>query len=192
MATIIDIFWSVFMASEFFIIALTFCYLKREYSKATAISSEKNSKIDLSAKKKEPIKKSSQKNIVKLNETQCMNTDKINSQIGYAQLNFLQDGKRISSQIMSQTKIRIGRDPRNDIMIKERTVSRQQCLISKRNNKFILKNYAKKNITRINGNIVDDKAELKYGDVIEMGKITLVFIDIKNITNDQPLKQMYK
>lgn len=189
MTTVIDIFWLVIMTTEFFIITGTFYYLKREYSKVATISTKENNEITLPDKKKSSLKKSSQKNIVKLNETQCIDATKINSQTGYAQLYFMQDGNQIASEKMSHAKIRIGRDPRNDIMLKERTVSRQQCLISKRNNKFVLKNYAEKNITRINGNIVEDKAELKYGDIIEMGKITLLFEDI---TSNQQLKQMYK
>lgn len=179
------------LTAEFLILVVTFCYLSREYSKVKDIvvkanNELTNNKTTFPAQKKSSLKKPSQKNIIKLNVTQRMDTEKINSRLEYAQLNFMQNGKNIFSEKMSQDRIRIGRDYRNDIRIKEPTVSRRQCIISKRDNKFVLRNFAEKNITRLNGKIVKDKAELRYGDIIEMGKITLRFDDI---TSKPPLEE---
>ena len=82
---------------------------------------------------------------------------------------------------MIRDKIKIGRDYRNDIMIKDLTVSRRQCLIMKRDNRFILKNFSESNITRLNDKIVNNKAEIKYGDTVRIGRLTFKFVDILDV-----------
>lgn len=188
MIIIFDILWILVMLFEFFIICGTYYYLKREYSKVTLISNEKD-KIEVPIKKDAPHIKSSQKNIVKQNITQRIDIEKINSQVMYARLTFMQDKNCIASKIMSQNKLLIGRDLRSDIVIKEHTVSRKQCIISLRDNTFILKNFATKNITCVNGETIEEKAKIKYGDVIKMGNITFIF---DTPTDEQPLKQIDK
>lgn len=85
----------------------------------------------ISIAKKKKAKKNTKKNIVKMNITQHIYAQEINERVGYAQLEFLKDGQYISRQKMTQDKIRIGRDYRNDIVIKDLTVSSVSLQVTK-------------------------------------------------------------
>ena len=132
-------------------------------------------------KAKKNTKKNTKKNIVKMNITQHIYAQEINERVGYAQLEFLKDGQYISRQKMTQDKIRIGRDYRNDIVIKDLTVSRRQCLIMKKDDKFVLRNSSENNVTCLNDQIIKNKAEIKYGDIVRMGRVTFKFVDISEL-----------
>lgn len=103
------------------------------------------------------------------------NAQEINKQLECVQLIFLRNGQYIGSKELPNKKIRIGREQRNDVVIKDRTVSRKQCLIVKENDIFILKNYSRANKTRLNGKIVNNSKEIKYGDVVGIGNIAFTF-----------------
>lgn len=179
MGRIIESMWYIFILFEFFIMIITYYYLKQEYVKASGRYCKKNYEVEKNniAKKEKP-----KKNIVKMNITQHIDAKIINEQVGYAQLEFIRDGGYISSQRMFQDKVRIGRDYRNDIVIKDLTVSRQQCLITKRDSIFVLRNFSDKNITRLNDKVIKNKAEIKYGDVVTIGRVTFRFNNISEMS----------
>ncbi len=178
MGKIIDVFWFLFIIIEFFIIIITFCYLKREYVKALTNYYSKNAKV----RKYCVIKKEeARKNIIKMNVTQYIDTQEINRRIGYAQLVFSSQGNYIASEKLFQNRIKIGRDSSNDIIIKDYTVSRKQCQIIKRDGKFILKNISKRNVTRLNNKVVKNSKEIKYGDIIKIGNIKFEFDNVLEV-----------
>lgn len=172
MNKILDVAWLIFIVLESFILFITFCYLRREYIKAIEESNENKRKIKTYIIEKKDI---AIKNIIKMNKTEIIDVQEIKKQLEYVQLIFLLDGNYIGGGEISNEKIRIGRDPRNDIVINNRTVSRKQCLIVKENNTFILKNYSYANKTRLNGKIVKKSKEIKYGDVVKIGNISFTF-----------------
>lgn len=178
MGKLIEITWLLLATFEFFVIVITYYYLNREYIRATKKFNETMDKQNI---KKRHIKKKAKKNIIKLNSTQHIYNNEINESVGYAFLEFSKDGNYITREKMIGDKIKIGRDYRNDIIVKDLTVSRRQCLIMKRDNKFILKNFSESNITRLNDKIVNNKAEIKYGDTVRIGRLTFKFNDILDV-----------
>jgi pSer/pThr/pTyr-binding forkhead associated (FHA) protein len=70
----------------------------------------------------------------------------------------------------------IGRSANHDIVIDNFAVSANHALITKDGNRYVLKDTNSKNGTFLNGYTVD-QAVLKNGDVITIGKHSLVFLD---------------
>ena len=70
----------------------------------------------------------------------------------------------------------IGRNPNHHLVIDNFAVSGNHAVINKEGNRFILKDTHSKNGTFLNGLTVQ-QAILKNGDLITIGKHTLVFLD---------------
>ena len=66
----------------------------------------------------------------------------------------------------------IGRDESCQVCIAEISVARNQCKIYLDNAAYV-ENLSKTNITRLNGKILDAPAEIKTGDLIKCGRVTL-------------------
>lgn len=174
----LDIFWTLFIMVEFFVTIITFYYLRQEYVKELENYYKKNLEFkNYSITKKNENKKS----IIQMNITQNIDTQEINKQIGYVQLEFIKNGEHFMSDKISKRKIHIGRDSRNDIIVKDHTVSKQQCLIIRKDNKFILRNFSTINSTRLNGKTVKNKEEVKYGDVVNIGKVAFKLNNISEV-----------
>lgn len=172
MIKILDFVWPLFIALESFVIFAALSYLKREYYKAVEDYNKSKREVKTYIIEK---KDTALNNIVKINKTQIIDAQEINRKLEFVQLIFLREGEFIGSREISNEKIRIGRDPRNDIVINNRTVSRKQCQIVKEKDIFILKNYSYANTTRLNGEMVKKSKEIKYGDVVKIGNITFTF-----------------
>jgi pSer/pThr/pTyr-binding forkhead associated (FHA) protein len=72
--------------------------------------------------------------------------------------------------------ITIGRDPSNNVVIDDPTVSARRASITKSSTGYGLTDLGSTNGTRYNGALVTD-AELKDGDEIQFGSVTAVFRD---------------
>ncbi|GAB6906091.1 conserved hypothetical protein [Desulfosarcina cetonica] len=70
----------------------------------------------------------------------------------------------------------IGRNPTHHLVIDNYAVSGDHAVISKENNRYVLKDTYSKNGTFLNGLTVK-QATLKNGDIITIGKHALVFLD---------------
>lgn len=171
MSKIFDFIWLLFISVEIFIIFVAFCYLRREYDKAVKEYNESKREIRTYIIEK---KDTALKSIVKMNMTEIIDVQEINRQL-YVQLIFFKKGKYIGNKEIPNKKIRIGRDQRSDVVIKDRSVSRKQCQIVKEGDIFILKNYSQANTTTLNGEIVTKSTEIKYGDVVGIGNIAFTF-----------------
>ncbi|HRW57994.1 MAG TPA: type III secretion system inner membrane ring subunit SctD [Chlamydiales bacterium] len=72
----------------------------------------------------------------------------------------------------------IGRDPDTcDFLLEDNTVSRQHVVITKDNDSFFIRNLSLTNPTEVNGDFIDHKTELHYGDKIIIGHNTLLFAE---------------
>lgn len=71
-------------------------------------------------------------------------------------------------------KLTIGRQPQNDIVIDNLSVSRRHAAITSSDGGFVLKDLESKNGTYLNGKSVD-QAQLKEGDTITIGKYNILF-----------------
>lgn len=79
-------------------------------------------------------------------------------------LNFTQREYTVPDEV----KLKIGRDPGNDIVISESTVSRYHASIARRGGIMVIFDRGSKNGTFVNGKKVHS-AELKDGDTIRIG-----------------------
>ncbi len=171
----LNVLWFIFIFVEIAVTIFTYYYLKREYAKAL----EDYYRNQFEIRRYFNIKKNeARKSIVQMNITDYIDTQEINEQLESVQFEFAKEGNHIVTERISKSKIHIGRDSRNDIIIKDRTVSKQQCIIIKRDGRFLLKNLSDRNATRVNGEVVSRKREIKYGDFIEIGKISFRFNNI--------------
>ena len=70
--------------------------------------------------------------------------------------------------VPDEVKLKIGRDPGNDIVISESTVSRYHASIARRGGVMVIFDKDSKNGTFVNGEKIHS-AELKNGDTIRIG-----------------------
>lgn len=82
------------------------------------------------------------------------------------------NNKRI---VMRNSKIKIGRSKECEIVIKDRSVSREQCYIKKEGVSFVLHDIYSTNGTYVNGRKVMGKEKLEFGDIIKIGKHRIAF-----------------
>lgn len=175
MDKLVDYLWISFIVVESFFISTLFIFLRKEYVRAIKYYHEKAVAIQTRSVIKE---NNTNKMIITTNITKRIQTSEVENQLAYAQLIFYKNNKFHSRELMCENEISIGRGSINDINLGDITVSRRQCKIIKEKEHFILRNYAKRNITCINSKEVKKSKKIRYGDVITMGNITLVFNNI--------------
>lgn len=175
MNKIIIIIWTILVILVLYTILETCKFLKVEYATALKNYNQKNKQFRYFTASK---RKESLRNIVKNNFTKAIDTQQINKQIGYAMLSFQANGTPINDERIYKDKVSIGRANENDIILKDQTVSREQCLIIKMENKFIICDLSSTNKTLLNGVPVNNNCEIKYGDIVEIGNVRFQFNDI--------------
>lgn len=150
-------------------------YLKLEYEKANNfyLKKQKRRSNYRVVKKQEFFK-----NTIKNNVTKIINPKDINEQIGYAILSFKGENEQIKNTKIYKDRINIGRSHNNDVVISNDTVSRNQCLIVKKGEKFYICNLSNTNKTLLNGVPVDNTMEIRYGDIVEIGEVTFRFNNV--------------
>ena len=87
-----------------------------------------------------------------------------------AQLLALSDGP---SLLIDKPILLLGRQAECDVQLNSRKVSRRHCVIAQINDYLVVRDLDSTNGTRLNGQLADE-AELKDGDVIQLGESTLV------------------
>lgn len=158
----------------FITIYITIPCIKNEYNRSIiAYNKEKRAKSRYYIS----LQQEGIKSLVKNNITQKINKDQVNKQVGYALLRFESKGRNIKDTRINKEKVIIGRSPSNDIVVNDKSISREQCLIVKTGKKFIICNVSKTNDTLLNGMPVNDTSEIKYGDVVEIGNVKFRFND---------------
>lgn len=153
----------------------TASYLRFEYKKALAYYTKKQrAKRNFRSLKKEEHFR----NTIRNNITSCVNSKQINEQVGYAMLSFRGNNDFVRDTKIYKETVNIGRAQDNDIVISNQTVSRNQCLIIKKGEKFYICDVSSTNKTLLNGLPVNNTCEIKYGDIVEIGEVMFRFNDV--------------
>jgi pSer/pThr/pTyr-binding forkhead associated (FHA) protein len=80
-----------------------------------------------------------------------------------------------SIYFLTDTEIRIGRDPSNSLAISDPSLSRRHCLLSRDDDSYKLRDLDSRNGTFVNGGPVSEK-RLNHGDQISAGESVFVFL----------------
>ena len=73
----------------------------------------------------------------------------------------------------------IGRAPGSDILLEDRTVSRQQAVVKLEDGIFVLEGVSETNVAKINGVAIDRPVPLSDGDTVQLGAIQITFHDLQ-------------
>jgi predicted component of type VI protein secretion system len=85
-------------------------------------------------------------------------------------------GKSDRILVWDTRTISIGRGPDNDLVVDDDEISRKHALIEKKDDRFAIGDYRTGNGTFVNGQRVQQSAEIRAGDVIRIGKLELAFV----------------
>jgi sigma-B regulation protein RsbU (phosphoserine phosphatase) len=90
---------------------------------------------------------------------------------------FLQrsDGKRFPLETGSISRITIGRSRRSSIPLTDPSLSRRHAELQRRGRNWILHDCGSRNGTLVNGERIKEPRVLRAGDVIELGRLSLLF-----------------
>ncbi len=90
-----------------------------------------------------------------------------------ARLNYLDQNKKQHSFLMSKPKVRIGKDPRNDILVKGWFVPKICALIEYQQSSFVL--HPKAGKVKLNDEVIHSAQTLKNGDRIKIRSLEIIF-----------------
>lgn len=87
-----------------------------------------------------------------------------------------------SRYLLDEDEVTVGRDPRADILLDDSTVSRQHAVFRRKNGAYTVIDAGSLNGTYVNRQRVD-KATLKNGDEIMIGKFRLIYFTNSAVRN---------
>ena len=87
-----------------------------------------------------------------------------------------------SRYLLDEDEVTVGRDPRADILLDDSTVSRQHAVFRRENGAYTVSDAGSLNGTYVNRQRVD-KATLKNGDEIMIGKFRLIYFTNSAVRN---------
>ena len=87
-----------------------------------------------------------------------------------------------SRYLLDEDEVTVGRDPRADILLDDSTVSRQHAVFRRENGAYTVIDAGSLNGTYVNRQRVD-KATLKNGDEIMIGKFRLIYFPNSAVRN---------
>jgi predicted component of type VI protein secretion system len=85
-------------------------------------------------------------------------------------------GKSDRVLVWDTRTISVGRGPDNDLVVDDDEISRKHALIEKKDDRFAIGDYRTGNGTFVNGQRIQQSAEIRAGDVIRIGKLELAFV----------------
>ena len=88
----------------------------------------------------------------------------------------MEDGEDILLFLLAAENMHIGRSPAADILLDDASVSRRHALITKRGKSTVILDDRSLNGVQVNGVRVSE-AELKDGDVVVVGHVTLRYVE---------------
>jgi uncharacterized membrane protein len=80
--------------------------------------------------------------------------------------------------------ILVGRDTSCQVCLDEKSVSRQQCRLYTKNSIPMIENLSESNITQLNGKKLKSPTQIKAGDHIKCGRITLIIDSFYESTSE--------
>jgi len=84
-------------------------------------------------------------------------------------------GPHVSERFyLESDRMSIGRNPRAELFLNDRTVSRDHAIITRTGSTYVIQDAGSLNGTYVNDRVVDT-SELKEGDVIQIGTFQLLF-----------------
>src|SRR5207245_6792752 len=81
-----------------------------------------------------------------------------------------------STYFLTESEIRIGRDPSNSLAIVDLSLSRRHCVLSRERDRYKICDLDSRNGTFVNGGAVSER-QLSHGDQISVGESLIVFLD---------------
>lgn len=84
---------------------------------------------------------------------------------------------KVSEQYYLSNNTSIGRDDSNDIVIKDKFISKNHAQIIRDGNLYFLEDLGSANGTYLNGHLISDAIELKDKDLIDIGQVEFLFVD---------------
>jgi transcriptional regulator with GAF, ATPase, and Fis domain len=91
-----------------------------------------------------------------------------------------------STYFLTETEIRIGRDPSNSLAISDLSLSRRHCVLAREDDGYKLRDLDSRNGTFVNGRVISEK-QLNHGDQISVGESVLVFL-LKEETDESAMQ----
>ncbi len=85
---------------------------------------------------------------------------------------FTSPGFSVHDCTLTEGKTTVGRDPRNNIVINEPSVSADHCDILVNGNEVIVREHGSSNGTWVNNRRIEGQAELKHGQTVRFGNIS--------------------
>lgn len=165
------LFMMFFVVISCLYICLFFLYLVNQYKRATIkYYKEKNNNRKYLIVTKEKYNNSKIKN----NVTQFIDHELINSMVGYAMIEFIDEYERIiKTQTIFKPSLSIGREDSNDVVLRGQTISRFQCVIIYQNGDFYICNLSTSNPTLLNNVAIENTKKIFFGDVIKISNYKL-------------------
>jgi pSer/pThr/pTyr-binding forkhead associated (FHA) protein len=80
-----------------------------------------------------------------------------------------------SIYLLTDSEMRIGRDPSNSLAIGDLSLSRRHCVLVREADSYTLRDLDSRNGTFVNGRVISEK-QLNHGDQISIGESVLVFL----------------
>ena len=80
-----------------------------------------------------------------------------------------------SIYLLTDSELRIGRDPSNSLAIGDLSLSRRHCVLVCEADSYTLRDLDSRNGTFVNGRVISKK-QLNHGDQISIGESVLVFL----------------
>jgi hypothetical protein len=92
---------------------------------------------------------------------------------GHAALNLLDESGRIigSFRLSRRRPSTIGRDPTNDIVLTDRSVSGHHAVIQRIDSEWVVTDLQSRNGTLVNGSLLAGEAGISAGDVVQFGAV---------------------
>lgn len=92
---------------------------------------------------------------------------------GHASLNLLDESNRVvgSFRLSRRRPSTIGRDPTNDIVLADRSVSGHHAVIQRLDAEWVLTDLQSRNGTVVNGDLLSGDSSITAGDVVQFGAV---------------------
>jgi pSer/pThr/pTyr-binding forkhead associated (FHA) protein len=91
-----------------------------------------------------------------------------------------------STYFLTETEVRLGRDPSNSLAISDLSLSRRHCVLAREADGYTLRDLDSRNGTLVNGRVISEK-QLTHGDQISVGESVLVFL-LKEETDESAMQ----
>ncbi len=92
------------------------------------------------------------------------------------------DGQEVD-QAFELDRTSVGRHERSDVRLLDGMVSRRHCLILREGERFLVKDLESRNGTWVNGRRIENRKQIKHGDVIQVGPFRLHFSRVVSSRN---------